>query len=262
MRFISLSLSSHTYKKHKQKEFKKYNKQEMFQSGMRASTTVSVSAQELDNAKAVARKMFEMYDRDRSSSIENYELPVMMQDTYKVMNRSFNPTPNDVEGYARVLDRNGDGRVTYADIEALCIRYLVGEQFNITSQSQVVTLQPQPQVVTRIVESEKRSGAPPQQLKASGQPMQLTSTASRLLEQARRLFEKYDTDRSGYIDPNEMKSLLEDTYRGIGVQKTFLKDDVDAFYRMADMNQDGLISLKEYEDIVIKSLERAGIAWQ
>jgi len=233
----------------------------MYQSGLRTSTTVSVTAQELENAKAVARKMFEMYDRDRSSNIENYELPVMMQDTYKVMNRSFNPTPNDVEGYARVLDRNGDGRVTYADIEALCIRYLIGEQFNISTQAIPQSI-PQPQVVTRVVEADKRSAAPHQQLKSAGAPMQLTSTASRLLEQARRLFEKYDTDRSGFIDPNEMKNLLEDTYRGIGVQKTFLKDDVDAFYRMADMNQDGLISLKEYEDIVIKSLERAGIAWQ
>jgi len=100
----------------------------MFQSSLRPST---ISAQDLERVQAVARRMFEQYDRDRSSSIENYEVTSMMQDTYRIMSRSFTPTQNDVDGYVKVLDRNGDGRITYQDIEALVSRYLIGEQFTI-----------------------------------------------------------------------------------------------------------------------------------
>lgn len=31
------------------------------------------------------------------------------------------------------------------------------------------------------------------------------------------LFEKYDVDNSGYIDENEVASLLADTYQGLGL---------------------------------------------
>eukprot|EP00330_Aristerostoma_sp_ATCC50986_P002714 CAMPEP_0114589634 /NCGR_PEP_ID=MMETSP0125-20121206/12041_1 /TAXON_ID=485358 ORGANISM="Aristerostoma sp., Strain ATCC 50986" /NCGR_SAMPLE_ID=MMETSP0125 /ASSEMBLY_ACC=CAM_ASM_000245 /LENGTH=86 /DNA_ID=CAMNT_0001786635 /DNA_START=89 /DNA_END=352 /DNA_ORIENTATION=- len=84
------------------------------------------SSTEIQSAKAVARKIFELYDKDRSSNLENYEIGPMMQDAYKCMNRNFSPSKLDVESYAKILDRNGDGKVTLADIEALCIRYLCG----------------------------------------------------------------------------------------------------------------------------------------
>ena len=51
----------------------------------------------------------------------------MMVDAYRAMNKVFNPSRADTETYSRILDRNNDGRVTYEDIEALAIRFLVGD---------------------------------------------------------------------------------------------------------------------------------------
>ena len=50
----------------------------------------------------------------------------MMVDAYRGMSKGFNPSKSDVDTYSRILDKNGDGKVTLADLEALAIKYLVG----------------------------------------------------------------------------------------------------------------------------------------
>ena len=81
--------------------------------------------------------MFELYDKDKSSLIEGYEITPMFQDTYRYMNRAFNPSKLDIDSYFRVLDRNGDGKVTLGDLESLCVRYLVGENKGATDKSAI-----------------------------------------------------------------------------------------------------------------------------
>ena len=41
----------------------------------------------------------------------------MIVDAYKSFNRVFSPSRADIESYLKVLDRNGDGRVTIQDLE-------------------------------------------------------------------------------------------------------------------------------------------------
>jgi Ca2+-binding EF-hand superfamily protein len=50
----------------------------------------------------------------------------MIVDAYKSFNRVFSPSRADIESYLKVLDRNGDGRVTIQDLEELCNKYLTG----------------------------------------------------------------------------------------------------------------------------------------
>lgn len=52
----------------------------------------------------------------------------MISNLYRSFNRNFTPSKGDVDAYFKVLDRNKDGRVNLQDIEALCIKYLVGGQ--------------------------------------------------------------------------------------------------------------------------------------
>lgn len=52
----------------------------------------------------------------------------MMVDAYRGMSKGFNPSKSDVDTYVRVLDRNGDGKVTLQDLEALAIKYLVSNR--------------------------------------------------------------------------------------------------------------------------------------
>jgi len=252
---------------------------------IRKSVTIANSVQtDIESAKGIARKIFETYDRDRSTVLENYEISPLLQDVYKSMNRNFTPSKLDVESYAKVLDRNGDGRVTLQDVEALCIRYLVGE--DALSKSQTAAggyLQDAGETVKRSGygyndyglsgsrtyevsvsgnqggEYVKRAGNVPSELSGSGQIKVVKRTQ---LDEIKRIFEKFDSDRSGFIDQYELKNLLEETYRILGVQRTITQEDVTSYLNMVDTNRDGKISLPEYETIVIRSLEKNGIVLQ
>mmetsp|Transcript_29604 Transcript_29604/g.34202 ORF Transcript_29604/g.34202 Transcript_29604/m.34202 type:complete len:109 (+) Transcript_29604:36-362(+) len=102
----------------------------MYSSGVKQSLSLSGSygnVNDVENAKLIARKLFELYDKDKNGVIDQFEISPMLQDTYRYMSRVFNPSKLDIESYSRILDRNGDGRVTLSDLETLCIRYLCGE---------------------------------------------------------------------------------------------------------------------------------------
>jgi hypothetical protein len=58
--------------------------------------------------------------------IDSIEVVPMIVDAYKSFNRVFSPSRADIESYLKVLDRNGDGRVTIQDLEDLCNKYLTG----------------------------------------------------------------------------------------------------------------------------------------
>jgi Ca2+-binding EF-hand superfamily protein len=97
---------------------------------MQQSTTAAVLVNsgltDIDGAKSVARKILETYDRDRNGNVDSIEVVPMIVDAYKSFNRVFSPSRADIESYPKILDRNGDGRVTIQDLEDLCTRYLVG----------------------------------------------------------------------------------------------------------------------------------------
>jgi len=246
---------------------------------IRKSVTLNNSAQsDIESAKAIARKIFEIYDRDRSTVLENHEISPLLTDVYKSMNRNFTPSKLDVESYARVLDRNGDGRVTIQDVENLCIRYLVGEDAVNRSQAAGYTstagnyLQEGGETIKRsgyggdyntlsgsrtYEENVKRAGAQGD-LRASGSG-QIRILRRTQLEDIKRIFNRFDADGSGFIDETELKALLEETYKVLGVNRPITRDDVSSYLQMVDTNRDGKISPQEYEEIVIKSLEKNGI---
>lgn len=80
-----------------------------------------------EGAKSVARRILDTYDRDRNGTIDSIEVVPMIVDAYKSFNRVFSPSRADIESYLKVLDRNGDGRVTIQDLEDLCTKYLTAK---------------------------------------------------------------------------------------------------------------------------------------
>jgi len=247
---------------------------------------------DVEYAKSIARKMFEMYDKDHSSTIENYEVSPMMQDAYRNMNRSFNPSKFDIEGYAKIMDRNGDGRVTLGDLEALCIKYLCGESASYGYKSSEETVKrsanpgsylPEGGVrsntlgnfaeVTYSTEpyrtSEYRTTTTYEPVKRSGAGYNgdsLSRSAIYIskgkLDQIRRVFDKFDEDKNGYIDENELKNLMEETYKILGVNRTINPEDVQSYFNLIDSNRDGRISYPEYETIVTKALARINVKFE
>lgn len=188
---------------------------------------------DLEGAKAVARRLFDTYDRDRDSNISNAEVVPMIVDSYRAFNRNFTPSKGDIDAYFKVLDRNKDGRVNLQDIEALCIRYLVAGQLE--------TVEVRKEVVKR--------AAP-----------KYTKEALQRLEVARRLFKMFDTSGDGNLGKDEVRLLLIETYKQMGMHDfNPTKEDVDSFMELVDSNQDGNVTLEDYEMYIIRSLKEAGI---
>ena len=70
------------------------------------------------------------------------------------------------------------------------------------------------------------------------------------LEEARRLFRKYDSDNSGFLERGEIPKILNDTYKGMGLNIVVNKVDVDSYIKWMDENNDGRVSLPEFEKVV------------
>lgn len=78
-----------------------------------------------DQAKRVAKKLFDLYDKDKNGILDSFEIGPIMVDTYKGMSKNFFPYREDIIGFQEILDSNGDGKVNYNDIEEFALRILV-----------------------------------------------------------------------------------------------------------------------------------------
>lgn len=74
------------------------------------------------------------------------------------------------------------------------------------------------------------------------------------LEVAKRLFMRFDTDRSGYLSEQEIPNLLVETYKMIGMEYEATKEDIESWMQMADLDGDGKVTLEDYERLIISSL--------
>ena len=100
------------------------NHQTYNQSGNSPAILVNSGLTDRDGARQVAKRILDTYDRDRNGVIDSIEVVPMIVDAYKSFNRVFSPSRADIESYLKILDRNGDGRVTIQDLEDLCTKYL------------------------------------------------------------------------------------------------------------------------------------------
>jgi Ca2+-binding EF-hand superfamily protein len=281
---------------------------------------------EIEYAKAVARKMFENYDRDRSNTIDSHEITPMMQDVYRGMRDTYFPSKSDIDGYSKVLDRNSDGKVTLADLEALCIKYLVSpsalsslstaspNKFGESSKKSILPQSYLSHSPDRVYdaygapnarsydtspsrrEADKKSYYTPgdylnrspyggEDLKRSyisnGEGLKRSPNKEEtdkrvndilarssvtlkkaMISQIRRVFDKFDEDKNGFIDERELKKLMEETYRILGLKKEVSYYDVQSYLSLVDTNRDGLISYPEYEEIVTKALARINVRFE
>ena len=95
-----------------------------YSNGPSAGVLVNSGLTDREGAKQVARRILDTYDRDKNGVIDSIEVVPMIVDAYKSFNRVFSPSRADIESYLKILDRNGDGRVTVQDLEDLCTKYL------------------------------------------------------------------------------------------------------------------------------------------
>lgn len=189
---------------------------------------------DLEFAKYTARQIFDLYDKNRSGIIEENEISQMMTDAYKTLKKPFVPTKSEIGSFVRVLDRNADGKVTISDVEQIVIRFLLGQDYiRYPSQSNNNT----PQIIKSKTDTA------------------FTPGIQQHLEQAQKMFARYDKDQDGFLDAHEIPAYMTDTYKAMGMSFTPGLKEVQSFIRMADLDKDGRVGRQDFEHLVIRSLQ-------
>lgn len=85
------------------------------------------SITDIKEARHLAKLLLEKYDTKKNGNIEEVEVSKMIKDTYVDIDSNVELTDIDMKEYFQTLDRNRDGKITLQDLEALCVKYLVGE---------------------------------------------------------------------------------------------------------------------------------------
>lgn len=68
---------------------------------------------DLATAKAIARKLYASYGM--GGNFERNAMEKMMIDTYKILNKEYRPTTQDIGVYGGILDFDQDGRISVED---------------------------------------------------------------------------------------------------------------------------------------------------
>lgn len=78
-----------------------------------------------ENARSLAKRLFEFYNKDQTGQIADYEISSMISDVYKAIGKQYTPTEEDIKSYTKVVDADKDGKITLRDVESLLVKYLV-----------------------------------------------------------------------------------------------------------------------------------------
>mmetsp|Transcript_50143 Transcript_50143/g.76257 ORF Transcript_50143/g.76257 Transcript_50143/m.76257 type:complete len:97 (-) Transcript_50143:25-315(-) len=79
-------------------------------------------------AKAVARRIWDWYNKDNDSTIDKVELLPMMSDAYaRVKMPNYNPNRTEIDSFYNVLTmgQNKGGKISYDDIERFTFSCLI-----------------------------------------------------------------------------------------------------------------------------------------
>ena len=66
------------------------------------------------------------------------------------------------------------------------------------------------------------------------------------------IFNKYDSDKSGTLEGNEIYCLINDAFKSLGRTREVKNDEVGQFVKAIDKNGDGKISKSELFEILKK----------
>lgn len=76
---------------------------------------------------------------------------------------------------------------------------------------------------------------------------------------ARKLFLKYDANRSGYLEQHELIPMIKDTYKLLGKEVSPTQEDIEQYLKMLDLSGDNVVSMEEYEYHILKSLQHRNL---
>lgn len=174
-----------------------------------------------EEIKILTGYFMHMFDKDQDGLLKPDELNSMLSFLY---NQPYQDKA--LSSFFGIWDTNGDGKVDAIDVERVCRRYLLGEG------------------KPRVEKAKKKV---------------FSKEALQRLEVARRLFRMFDKDGSNTLGPNEVRLLMQESYKDMGIKFDPSESEVLGFMEMISGNTNKLLHLEDYEDYVLKSLKEAGI---
>lgn len=96
----------------------------------KAKKKVVYSSQALQRLE-VARRLFKMFDKDNSGTMELPEIKLLMAESYKGTGIEFNPTDQEAQDFLALIDQNKDGLLHLEDYEAYVLQSLEESGINI-----------------------------------------------------------------------------------------------------------------------------------
>ena len=72
-----------------------------------------------------------MFDKDQNGELTEDEIPFIIQETYREMGQNYQPSKEDVRSYMKMVDTNGDGKVSLNEFEEIILRSLKNAGFEI-----------------------------------------------------------------------------------------------------------------------------------
>lgn len=188
-----------------------------------------------ESAKSLAQKFFEHYNRSKSGKIEDNEARTMITDAYSALGKSYTPTDEDTAEYIESNDIDEDGSFTQKDVEKICEKFLCGPSgigLNLLG-----------------VDSEKEKLLKYLFKELGSEPV------NRELEKAALIFDKYDTDKDGYLDKDNLRQMIKDTYSHLKNNVEPSEEDLDAYLDIIRTKREGYVSREEYEIYMLQSLK-------
>lgn len=71
-----------------------------------------------DENSKLAEQLMKDYDKEKQGEIDRQGLADLLEDAYKLSNKRMRVTKEDISTLMNMLDKDGDGRITIADLEA------------------------------------------------------------------------------------------------------------------------------------------------
>lgn len=191
------------------------------------------------SAKMLAEKLFDHYNRSKSGKIEEGEARTMIADAYLITGRPNKDRVNEYSEYIKYHDVDKDGSLTLADLEVLVKKYLCGPSgrgMNLTGD---------------VSEREKL-------LRYLYRELGYEKVQREILR-ARDLFERFDEDKNGYLEPNEVKKMMEETYSYLSGDLEITEQEALEYIESMDPSRDKMISKGEFEFGVLRALYERNI---
>jgi len=186
-----------------------------------------------EGVKRIAKRIFELYDKDKNGILDHQELSPMLQAVYKTLSKHFIPSKPDLDIYQHVLDKDNDGKVTLQDIEEAAKRYFLGSNF-------------EEKLILEKTESNSKKGT-------------ISPDLENKLEITRRVFGVYDNNKTGFLPLYNLPEMIQQVFNTLGLNKSgpSIENIIQIMQRFifSDKNK---ANLHEFEEVFVMCLKESG----